>query len=145
MLALGGSVLPAEAALTQQRELGLNLRPQLLVDQRVPPAVQSGPGGDPLPAHWAAQRSFVHRLKEAGLKNKKWHHIMDKSLQVERAQMHVCGHMILMTGNIQMEKKKLWQRWSETEESMCCPSLDGIKRGRYKQKIRTYCMLDVMF
>lgn len=84
MVALGGSVLPAEAALTQQRELGLNLRPQLLVDQRVPPAVQSGPGGDPLPAHRAAQRSFVHRLKEAGLKNKKWHHIMDKSLEVER-------------------------------------------------------------
>lgn len=106
MLALGGGVLPAEAALTQQRELGLNLRPQLLVDQRVPPTVQSGPGGHPLPAHRAAQSSFVHRLKEAGLKNKKWHHIMDKSLEVERAQKRVCGHMILMTGNIQMEDRK---------------------------------------
>lgn len=92
MLALSTGVLPAEAALTQQRELGLNLCPQFLVDQCVPPAVQSGPGGHPLPAHRAAQRSFVHRLKEAGLKHRGtkaclWSHDSD-------------------TGNIQMEDRK---------------------------------------
>lgn len=60
-------VLPAEAALTLQREGGLDLRPQLLVDQRVVPAVQSGPGGNSLPAQRTAQRGFIHRLQETAL------------------------------------------------------------------------------
>lgn len=66
---LAARVLPAEAPLTLQREAGLDLGPQLLVDQRVVAAVLSGPGGDPLPAHWTAQRGFIHRLQEAALKH----------------------------------------------------------------------------
>lgn len=66
---LAARILPAEAPLTLQREAGLDLGPQLLVDQRVVPAVLSGPGGDPLPAHWTAQRGFIHGLQEAALKH----------------------------------------------------------------------------
>lgn len=53
-------VLPAEAALTLQRERGLDPGPQLLVDHRVVPVVQTGPGRNPLPAQRTAKRGFVH-------------------------------------------------------------------------------------
>lgn len=62
LVTLCSCVLSAEPALTQQRELGLDVVPQPLVHQSVPAAVKAGPGGDSLPAHRAAQSSFVHRL-----------------------------------------------------------------------------------
>lgn len=46
---LSPSVLPTEASLAVQREMVLDLLPELLVDQRVVPAVLSGPRGDALP------------------------------------------------------------------------------------------------
>lgn len=66
-LVLGAGVLPAEAALTLDGEVGLDLGPQLLVDQRVVAAVASSPRGHPLPAERAAQRGLIHRLQEAHL------------------------------------------------------------------------------
>lgn len=61
------SFLSTEAALTLQREADLDLTPQFLIDQRVVPAVLSGPGGNSLPAHGTAQRGLVHRLQETAL------------------------------------------------------------------------------
>ena len=53
-------VLSTGSSLTQQREAGLNLSPELLVHQRVLPAVQTSPRGDSLPAKRTAERRFVH-------------------------------------------------------------------------------------
>lgn len=61
------SVLPTEAPLAVQGEMVLDLFPELLVDQRLVPAVLSGPGGDSLPTQRTAQSGFVHRLQETAL------------------------------------------------------------------------------
>lgn len=66
-VALCDGVQPTQAALTLLRKGVLDLCPQRLVHQCVVPAVQPRPGGDPLPAHGAAQCGFIHRLQEAAL------------------------------------------------------------------------------
>ena len=63
------SIMSTQAPLAVQRELVLDLFPELLVDQSVVPAVLSGPRGDSLPTQRTAQSGFVHRLQEAALQH----------------------------------------------------------------------------
>lgn len=63
-------ILSAEASLAVLWEGGLDLRPQLLVDQSLVLAVLPGPSGHALPAHGTAQRTLVHRFQEATLTTK---------------------------------------------------------------------------